>query len=289
MYTSPMIVSQHKLEDGTIELTLRVPWDTIAKEYEEVVDEITKNTEIPGFRKGKAPKNIVRDKVDKEKAYEEVLKHVLPKLYNEAVTDLKLKPVINPKIELKEAKEGQEWVIIVRTAEKPQVTLGKWKDAIRDLNASKRTKIWVPGEKKTEESEKPKKPTMEELVTELLKMVKVTIPSILLEHEVNRLLSDLIDQTKKLGLTVDQYLASTGRNADALRREYEDQSRKTLMLELALEEIADKEGVILSDDDIDAVIKTAKSEEERKALTAQRYYLASLLRRQKTLDLLANL
>jgi len=47
--------------------------------------------------------------------------------------------------------------------------------------------------------------------------------------------------------------------------------------------------VLVSDDDVDKLIATAKTEEEKKALSNQRYYLASLLRRQKTIDTLAAL
>ena len=54
-----------------------------------------------------------------------------------------------------------------------------------------------------------------------------------------------------------------------------------------IEKVADKESIFVSDDDIDTAIKSAKTEEERTSLTKERYYLASILRRQKTLDFLA--
>ena len=98
-----------------------------------------------------------------------------------------------------------------------------------------------------------------------------------------------MDQTKKLGLSVEQYLASTNRTAEGIRHEYEEQAKRTLTLEFGLEAIADAEGVLISDDDIAAVIKTAKSDDERKAMENQKYYLATILRRQKTIDMLANL
>ena len=103
------------------------------------------------------------------------------------------------------------------------------------------------------------------------------------------MLSNLIDQVKKLGLTVEQYLASTNRTNESIRQEYTDQSRRTITLEFALEEIADKEGILVSDDDVAAVIQSAKNEEEKKSMETQRYYLATILRRQKTLDFLSSL
>lgn len=285
-----MTTAHNKLADGTIELTITIPWVEVQKTYDHVVDEMVQTVELPGFRKGKAPKNLVEPKLDKTKVYEETIKHLVPQAYSDAVTAQKLKPIINPKIELKSAEEGKDWVVVAFTCEKPSVILGNYKQAITDFKSQKQKKIWLPGEiPKPDEEEKRKKPTLDELMTSLYGAVTVALPSLLLENEVNRLLSTLIDQTKKLGLTVEQYLASTNRSADTIRKEYEEQARRSLTVEFALEEIADHDGIIISDDDIDTVLKSAKTDEERKQLEAQRYYIASILRRQKTLDMLASI
>lgn len=278
-----------RLEDKTIELTLSVPWEEIQKTYSEVVDDFVKETELPGFRKGKAPRSAVEKNLDRNKVYEEVLQRVIPKVYSAAVEQEKLHPIVMPKITLTEAKEGSAWSILAITCEKPEIQLGDYKKAVQDVKAAKQKKIWVPGQEPAkEDEEKEKKPTLDELLHAVYGAVKTVLPKILVDQEVNRLLSDLVDQTKKLGLTVEQYLTSTNRTADSIRTEYEDQAKRTLTLEFALEEIADKEGVLVSDDEIENVIKTAKSEEEKKSLEKQRYYLATILRRQKTIDLLAN-
>lgn len=277
-----------KQTDGTIELTLTIPWIEVTKVYEAVVSEMVQNTEIDGFRKGKAPRAKVEEKLDKTKVYEEALKKIIPEAYGKAVEEHKLHPIVQPKIELKDATEQKDWVLRALTCEKPPVTLGEYKKAVTDLKATKAKKIWTPGQdEKKDEKEESKKPTIDELLKALYENVTVAIPALLLEHEVNRLLSDLIDQTKKLGMSAEQYLSSTGRTADSVRKEYEEQAKRTLSLEFALEAIADKEGLFVSDDDIDVVIKTAKTDEEKKALTAQRYYIASVLRRQKTIDFVA--
>lgn len=277
-------------DDKTVELTLLIPWDSIQKTYNEVVEDFARETEIPGFRKGKAPKAAVEEKLDKTKVYEEVLQRLIPKLYSDAVAQEKIHPIIMPKINLIEAKEGQEWKVLAITCEKPNITLGKYKEAIVDLKAAKQKKIWVPGqEPKKANGEEDKKVTLDELLQTVYTSITTILPKILLDQEVNRLLSDLVDQTKKLGLSVEQYLASTNRTADGIRGEYEEQAKRTLTLEFGLEAIADSEGILISDDDIAAVIKTAKSDDERKAMENQKYYLATILRRQKTIDMLAAL
>ena len=267
-----------KQTDGSIALTITIPWAEVAKTYEAVVVEMVNTAELPGFRIGKAPRELVEKNLDKTKVYEEALKTLIPTAYNTAVTEQKVKPIVSPKIELKDATENKDWIFVAHTCEKPVVTVGDYKTTIGGLTK----KILKPGEE-------PKKPTLDELLMTLYKEVKATLPPLLIEHETNRLLSELIDQTKKLGLTVEQYLGSTGRTSETIKKEYEEQARRTLTLEFALEEIADREGILVSDDDIDTVIKTGKTDEEKKALEAQRYYLASVLRRQKTLDFLASI
>lgn len=279
----------HRREDGTIELTVTVPWADITKVYDHVVDHAVEHAELPGFRKGKAPKAMVEEKLDKTKLYEDVIRELLPNVYNDVVTKEKLKPIISPKVELKEAKEGSDWQLVIHTCEKPKVTLGDYKKAVKEGKTGRNKKIWVPGQEDKKEQKEDKGPGLDEILSWVLPTVSLTIPSMLIEQEVNRLLSGLIDQTKSLGLTVEQYLSATGKNSDSIRKEYEDQSRKTISLEFGLEEIADKEGIIIGDDDIETVIKTAKTDEEKKSLEGQRYYIASVLRRQKTLDFLSAL
>lgn len=277
-----------RIGDGTVELLITVPWAEVAAQYEHSVQELVQNAEVDGFRKGKAPRSVVEAKLDKTKVYEEVLQHLIPKVYSEAVTEHKIKPIVSPKIELKEATENKDWTLRALTCEKPEVTLGDYKKAVKELKSGKANKIWVPGtEPKEEDKNKSQKPTLEELLKSVYDTITIALPALLVEHEVNRLLSDLIDQTKKLGMNVEQYLSSTGRTSESVRKEYDEQAKRTLTLEFALESIADKEGILISDDDIDTVIKTAKSDQEKESLTSQRYYIASVLRRQKTLDFLA--
>lgn len=286
-----MITALERQQNGTLVFTITIPWASVVVAREGVIAELVKQVELPGFRKGKVPKDTAEKSLDSSKVYEEVIQKILPQAYTDAVAEHKIHPVVMPKIEIVEAKEEADWIIRAHTAEKPVVTLGDYKKAIREAKASKLNKIWTPKDgiepPKPEEEAKSKQMTLGELLEALFTVVTCQIPDILIENEVNRGLSDLIDQTKKLGLTVDQYLSSTGRTAESVKKEYSQNSRRTLTLEFALETIADAESIFVSDDEIEKAIKAAKSEEERASLARERYYLATILRRQKTLDFLS--
>jgi FKBP-type peptidyl-prolyl cis-trans isomerase (trigger factor) len=287
-----MTVATNRLANGTIELTITIPWPEVKATYEQVVEELIQEMEIPGFRKGKAPRSLAEEKIDKPKVYEEVLKRIVPKTYAEAVKQENFTPVVPPKIEIIAATADKDWQFKAQTCQKPVVKLGKYQEAIDKIKAEKKPKIWVPGkekeEKKEEEGEKTPPISLDDLVKALLETSEVELPILLVEDEVNRMLSRLIDQTQKLGLTVEQYLVSQGKTSEGLRAEYQEQAKKNLALEFILEAIADQEKIEVTDEEIDKVIQGAKDEKEQEALRGQRYYLATILRRQKTLDKLVN-
>lgn len=278
-------------KDESVTLTITIPWNSVSTAYEATVEDMVKEAEIDGFRKGKAPRSVVEQHLDKSAVYEEVLKRIIPDAYEAAVKEQSLKPIVMPNIKLKKAKENEDWEVEAVTCEKPEVKLGTYKDAIRDLKAGKLKKIWVPGQKEeqTDGKDAKKGPTLDEVLKTVADNITVTIPDILIDQEVNRMLSELIDQTKKIGLTVDQYLSSTGRTVDSLKAEYKAQATINLKLEFGLEAIADSESVTVDEADLTKILEKAPTPEERKAMEQQKYYLSSVIRRQKTLEFLASL
>src|SRR3989344_3644104 len=126
-----------KLPKETVELEITIPWSEIKSTYDSLLDSVVKESEIEGFRKGKAPKKIVEEKIDKTKLYEEVVKKIVPKAYADAVNFHKLSPVISPRIEVLKAKPDSDWAIKATIALKPKISLKNYKQKITDLRKSK--------------------------------------------------------------------------------------------------------------------------------------------------------
>ena len=271
-----------QLPKSSVELDITLPWDEIKAEYQKVFDEVAAEMELPGFRKGKAPKKMIEENINRPKIYEEVLKRVVPKAYSDAVKENKLQPVSSPKVEVLEAKELSPWKLKVTIAQKPKINLKNYKTKVSDLNKSKKTKIWLPGETKKEEP-KETKAAIAELMDTLASEVEVEISDILVEDEVNKLLSGLIDQT------VEQYIQARNTTSEKLREDYTKEALKNLTIEFALAEIADKENITVAPEDIDKLLEKVENSEEKDKLRTQSYYLAHLIRQQKTLDFLASL
>lgn len=272
------ILAKHN--DGTIELTVTIPDDLVAKTKTQVIEEHVKEATIPGFRKGMAPKAMVEKSLDQDHLREDTLRKLLPQGYSDAIKEHKIAPIVNPKIHVEKLEDGKDWVFKAFTCEAPVVTLGNYKEAVKKVTA--KAKIVVPGKEAIPIS-------FEEIAKELLGQATVKIPNIIIDSEVERLLSQTLDEVKKLGLTLDQYLASTGRNVDSLRGEYRIKAENDIKLEFVLQKIADDQAIKAEEKEIDEAIAQAKSEEEKQNLSTNRHLLASIIRQQKTLDFLRNL
>ena len=278
-----------KQDDGTITITITLPLSEVKKVWEDVVAESVKSATLPGFRKGKAPKKLVEERIDQEKVQEEVLKKLLPEKYVKAIQELQIKPILNPKIHVSKLSnpkdpKAEDWEFTATTCETPEIHLNSYKDAVKKVTA--KSKIILPGSPPEGQAQTP---NFDEVVKALLENVTIKIPQILLDQEIDRLLSQTLDEIKRLGMNLDQYLSSTGRTTQSLREEYSKKAENDIKLEFTLSKIAEEEKITIDPKEVDEAIQKAKDDAERKNLEANKYLLASILRQQKTLDFIKNL
>ena len=282
------------LPKKTFEIMVTIPWEKVSEAKKKALSQAAKSIEVKGFRKGKAPEKVVAESLGAQKILELTLQEIVGESYQQALSSLGLRPIISPKIELLSTKENEAWQIKFTACEEPEVKLGEYKDTLKkELTGAK---IWTPDKeidpKKGETKEDPEAKKSEKLqkaLDWLIANIKVEASDLLIDNEVSRKLSDLLDQTQKLGLSVEQYLSSTGKTVEGIKEEYRKQVQNNLAIEFILRAIAEAEKIAVSPEEIDKAVNEAKTEEEKKALTAQKYLLASLLRQQKTLDFLADL
>jgi trigger factor len=121
--------------DGTITLTISLPQEEIKAKWEEEIVSAVKHATLPGFREGKAPRDLVEPKLDKEKIREEVLKKLLPNAYIKAVEEHHLRPIINPKIHIEKFDDNADWTFEAITCEIPEVKLNNYKDEVKKITA----------------------------------------------------------------------------------------------------------------------------------------------------------
>lgn len=280
-----------KLPKSTVLLTIDVPKTDIKKEEEEAFSRLQQKLTVEGFRQGKVPKIIAEKHIHKDELYQELAQNLISRIYQEIITKEGLKPIINPKVDLVKAKEGEDWLIKITLAEKPVIKLGDYKKVIKEVKAKEeKSNIWVPGkDKEAKKPEEDKNKLLNEILTALLKETSLEISDLIIEEEINRRLTHLIDEVQKIGLTTENYLKSKNLTIDSLKAQFRRESEDTYKMEFALAEIADKENIKIEKADLDKLFTNITNEKERKIAEQNSYYYATILRKQKTLDYLISL
>lgn len=270
--------------DGTITIKVIVPAQDADKVREETINRLVKNIEVQGFRKGAAPRNLAEQKLNQESVREEILKKILTDEYIAAVKNSNINPIVNPKIHVEQFADGTNLEFTAETCETPEVNLKNYRDEVRKIKPA--PKIIVPGKPETEDNSAKK---LDGILSAILNVAEIQIPKALIDQETNRLLSQLLDEIKRLGVSLDQYLSSRGKTEADLRKEYEERAEKDLKLEFLLRKIADEEKITVEQKEIDEAVAAIKDEKQRQDITQNPYLVAAIIRQQKTLDWLSKI
>jgi FKBP-type peptidyl-prolyl cis-trans isomerase (trigger factor) len=269
------------LPNKTFELEFSLPWAEVKKTFDEVMKQVTETSEVKGFRKGKAPKELIEKNVDKGKVYGEVINQLLPISYLQAVKQHQLRPAVSPKVTIVSAEENKPWQFKAKSCELPEVKLGNYQGSARSALVKSQLE-----KKELTETEK-----LNLIAQALLQDVQIDLPEMLIESERDRLLSRLLEQVQKLGLTIEQYAASNNKSVEQIRAEHAQSAANTLKLELILQAIADERKIKVEETEIDKMISQAGDDKLKKSLNtpSERAYIGAVLRKKQAIDFLVNL
>ena len=121
-----MNVTVERVEnEATLKIT--APAAEVNAGYKKAVQKIADQANIPGFRKGKAPRAIIEMHYGKEAVKQEAFEIVANKAYSEALDQEKLIPVSDPKVEESTFEEGKDMELTIKVTLKPDPELGEYK------------------------------------------------------------------------------------------------------------------------------------------------------------------
>ena len=122
-----MKVTVENGENQQVTLTIEVEAAEVNKAVEKACKSLANRVNIPGFRKGKAPRMIVERHVGKDAVLQEAFDLVAPKALNEAFDEQKIEPVTRPNVDIVTLEEGKDLVFKATVTPRPEVKLGEYK------------------------------------------------------------------------------------------------------------------------------------------------------------------
>lgn len=236
-----------KNEDKSFILHLTIGSLTVSQAYQQIVNQAATDLEIKGFRKGKAPLDVVEQHLSVEKILEETAQKLIPDLYSQKVKEYDLKPIIQPQIKITNPpiSKDKDWQLEIKSCELPDLKLGEYNPDITKINQSK---------------PENKEQHVNQILDVLINKSQVNLPSILIEAEVNYKLSKLVDQTNQAGITVQTYLKNQNTTLEAYQKKLEEQIKKEWTLNLAIDQIAHSQKFEVTPAEIEAETKKYPNE-----------------------------
>lgn len=148
-------VETKKLPHSELEIKVSVPWEEWRDFIGMSVKKISENVKIPGFRPGKAPKNLVERKAGKSAILSEAAEKAVQKTYSDILAKEKIEAIGSPRVEILKLEEEAELNYKLTTAVMPEVHIDSWRNAIGKINKKyQKEKIEVLDQEIEEELEK---------------------------------------------------------------------------------------------------------------------------------------
>ena len=122
-----MSLQVEKLEHNMAKLTIEVSAEELEKALQGAYNKQTKNISIPGFRKGKVPRQMIEKMYGPEVFYDDAANQLIPEAYGKVYDEEDLEIVSQPKIDIVQIEKGKPFIFTAEVALKPEVTLGEYK------------------------------------------------------------------------------------------------------------------------------------------------------------------
>ena len=128
-----------KLSGNKAKLTFTIPAEQFDEAMQQAFLKLRKRINVPGFRKGKAPRKMIETLYGESIFYDDAFEIVFPDAYRAAVEEHDLKPVDQPQIDLDEIGAGQDLKFHLEVFVRPDVTLGDYKGLAVETEIQKLT------------------------------------------------------------------------------------------------------------------------------------------------------
>lgn len=148
-----MSLQVEKLEKNMAKLTIEVSADDLEKALQNAYNKQKKHINVPGFRKGKVPRQMIEKMYGAAIFYDDAANELIPGAYAKAYDECELEIVSQPVIDVVQIEKGKPFIFTAEVALKPEVTLGEYKGLTVDKVSTRVTQKEVDA-KIQEEAEK---------------------------------------------------------------------------------------------------------------------------------------
>ncbi|MBY0473373.1 hypothetical protein K2Q00_03820 [Patescibacteria group bacterium] len=158
-------------------------------------------------------------------------------------------------------------------------SLGKF-EGVEDLKQKIKENMKMEKEQKARDSRRGK------VVEALIEKVKIDVPSIFVDSELDKIIGQMREDTQRFGLSFEDYLQRVGKTEEEIRADFRDQASKRAKLQLTLNKIAEEEKIEADEEKVETELKHALEHFPEARPDLVRIHIQTVLRNEKVLQLL---
>lgn len=115
--------SVEQLSDTRVKITVEVPFEELKPELDQAYDALAQQIQIPGFRKGKAPRQLIDARFGRGPVLEQVVNDMLPSRYGQAIEENDIKAIGQPDVEVTKIEDNEVVEFTAEVDVRPEITL----------------------------------------------------------------------------------------------------------------------------------------------------------------------
>ncbi len=337
MGTSYTKLKKLKSRDGEAEFQAEIPMATIEESTARVLIDISSTFELPGFRKGKVPENIVRKHIDETHLFEDAANESLKDAVQEIAADSELATVGSPQISLDNIAVNSPILFKVKFALFPEIKLSDYRQIAKAVFEGKESNdvseddvkqaveriqdMLMTEEEKAGSTTKPEltdefvkragpfkdveefraelrkqlsndkqarqqDAKKDEMMRDIVKGSKLTVPSMLVDQELDRFREQRDADIKAAGTSFENYLKDSGKTAEALAEEERAFVEEQLRSQFVVSEIQKVENIVATQQEIEMNAEFLKFRYPNRSDDFLRNMAETIIINRKTFDML---
>ena len=314
------LTKTERLPDSEALLTGEISLPFLVLCRTEAVKNLTEKAEVPGFRKGKIPENILVREVGEMKILEEVAEVALSRLYSDIMAEAKLSPIGQPNVSITKLALGVALEFKIQVPLEPEFELPDYKTIVERINKKETEKAEVTEKEikdlldelekrnikpelkegevlenkikeniKLEKEAQAKDKKRIEMVEALIKETKITVPKSLVEEELLRMLTQFRNDVVRMGVDWNEYLKKAGKTEQDIKNEWQEKALERVKAELIVAKIAEKEKIEPDEHEVEHETEHLLHHYPDADPLRARIYIYSQLRTQKVFEFLETL
>ena len=246
-----------KLKDAKIEIKIEVSAEDFKDSIDKAVLEMGKDLEIQGFRKGKAPKDIIEKHIGQDKILQHASQDCIQENYVKAVKEQNLEPLDQPEIEILKMALGNPFEFKATFQVLPEIKLPDYRKIASQI---KKNEIKVTQEEieklKQEKERVGKNKRRQEILDKIAEKSEMQVPQVLIESEQRRILDNIKQQVPQmLQIPFEDYLKKVGKTEKELLDTFLPEAEKRIKNSLILREIEKKENIEIPEKELEQEIQ----------------------------------